>query len=92
MVVAPQAGRSAQTGQYVHRGERISGNARAPPHHTSTITRRLIMFNVGNGINIVVAPQINVQVALNLAVLSPGAVQVIGQNAGNGLGAVQGRR
>jgi hypothetical protein len=50
------------------------------------------MFNVGNGINIVVAPQINVQVALNLAVLSPGAVQVIGQNAGNGLGVAQSRR
>ena len=40
--------------------------------------------------NIVVAPQINVQVGLNLAVLSPGAQQTLGQVAGTGLGAVQG--
>lgn len=50
------------------------------------------MFNVGNGINVVVAPQINIQVALNLAVLSPGAVQVINQGAGNNLGVLQGRK
>lgn len=47
------------------------------------------MVNLGNTANIVIAPQINVQVALNLAVLSPGAVQVIGQQAGNGLGVIQ---
>jgi hypothetical protein len=40
--------------------------------------------------NIVVAPQINVQVGLNLAVLSPGAQQTLGQVAGNTLGATQG--
>jgi hypothetical protein len=40
-------------------------------------------------INVVIAPQLNVQLALNLAVLSPGVVQVIGQNAGNTLGAAQ---
>ena len=40
--------------------------------------------------NIVVAPQINVQVGLNLAVLSPGAQQTLGQVAGNSLGASQG--
>jgi hypothetical protein len=40
--------------------------------------------------NIVVAPQINVQVGLNLAVLSPGAQQTLGQVAGNGLGVGQG--
>jgi hypothetical protein len=42
-------------------------------------------------VNVVVAPQLNLQVALNLAVLSPGAVQVIGQNGNNGLAARQGR-
>lgn len=36
--------------------------------------------------NIVVAPQINVQVGLNLAVLSPGTQQTLLQFAGNGLG------
>jgi hypothetical protein len=40
--------------------------------------------------NIVVAPQINVQVGLNLAVLSPGAQQTLGQVAGNNLAAAQG--
>ena len=35
--------------------------------------------------NIVVAPQINVQVGLNLAVLSPGAQQTLLQFGGNGL-------
>jgi hypothetical protein len=40
--------------------------------------------------NIVVAPQINVQVGLNLAVLSPGAQQTLGQVAGNNLAAGQG--
>ena len=36
-------------------------------------------------LNIVVAPQINTQVGLNLALFSPGAVQTLGQVAGNGL-------
>ncbi|MGD9893827.1 MAG: hypothetical protein AB7R89_14765 [Dehalococcoidia bacterium] len=40
--------------------------------------------------NIVVAPQINIQTGLNLAVLSPGAQQTLGQVAGNNLGANQG--
>ena len=35
--------------------------------------------------NIVIAPQINVQVGLNLAVLSPGAQQTLLRFAGNGL-------
>jgi hypothetical protein len=40
--------------------------------------------------NIVVAPQINVQVGLNLAVLSPGAQQTLAQVGGNSLSAAQG--
>ena len=36
-------------------------------------------------INVVVAPQINVATGLNLAVLSPGAQQVLGQAQGNQL-------
>jgi hypothetical protein len=40
--------------------------------------------------NIVVAPQINVQVGLNLAVLSPGAQQTLAQVGGNNLVASQG--
>ena len=40
--------------------------------------------------NIVVAPQINVQVGLNLAVLSPGAQQTLAQLGGNSLSAAQG--
>jgi hypothetical protein len=36
--------------------------------------------------NIVVAPQINVQVGLNLAVLSPGAQQTLGQIGNNNIG------
>jgi hypothetical protein len=35
--------------------------------------------------NIIVAPQINVQVGLNLAVLSPGASQTLVQLGSNGL-------
>jgi hypothetical protein len=35
--------------------------------------------------NIVVAPQVNVQVGLNLAVLSPGAQQTLGQIGNNGI-------
>ena len=34
-------------------------------------------------LNIVVAPQINTQVGLNLALFSPGAVQTLVQQAGN---------
>ncbi len=40
--------------------------------------------------NIVVAPQINVNVGLNLAVLSPGAQQTLAQVGGNTLTAAQG--
>ena len=40
--------------------------------------------------NIVVAPQINVQIGLNLAVLSPGAQQTLAQLGGNTLSAGQG--
>ena len=40
--------------------------------------------------NIVVAPQINVQVGLNLAVLSPGAQQTLAQVGNNNLAAGQG--
>ena len=40
--------------------------------------------------NIVVAPQINVNVGLNLAVLSPGAQQTLAQLGGNTLSAGQG--
>jgi hypothetical protein len=40
--------------------------------------------------NLVVAPQINVQVGLNLAVLSPGAQQTLAQVGGNTLSATQG--
>jgi hypothetical protein len=40
--------------------------------------------------NIVVAPQINVQTGLNLAVLSPGAQQTLAQVGGNALGVGQG--
>ena len=40
--------------------------------------------------NIVVAPQINVNVGLNLAVLSPGAQQTLAQVGSNTLTAAQG--
>ncbi len=43
-------------------------------------------------INVVVAPQINTQIGLNLALFSPGAVQVLGQQAGNSLAVTQVRR
>ncbi len=39
---------------------------------------------------IVIAPQINVQVGLNLAILSPGAQQTLAQVGGNTLTAAQG--
>jgi hypothetical protein len=42
-------------------------------------------FSAVGPINIVVAPQINVATGLNLAVLSPGAQQVLGQAQGNQL-------
>lgn len=42
-------------------------------------------INIAPTVNVVVAPQLNVQIGLNLAVLSPGAQQAIGQLAGNGL-------
>jgi hypothetical protein len=42
-------------------------------------------MNIAPTINIVVAPQINVQLGLNLAILSPGAQQTLFQAAGNGL-------
>ena len=34
-------------------------------------------------INILVAPQINTQIGLNLALFSPGAIQTLVQSAGN---------
>ena len=41
-------------------------------------------------VNIVVAPQITTQIGLNLALFSPGAVQTLGQMAGNSLAVGQG--
>jgi hypothetical protein len=49
-------------------------------------------LGLGGGVNIVVAPQINLQLGLNLAVLSPGAVQTLAQVGGNNLAVAQGRR
>ena len=49
-------------------------------------------FIAAPALNIVVAPQINTQIGLNLALFSPGAVQTLVQQAGNGLVVTQGRR
>jgi hypothetical protein len=49
------------------------------------------MIVLGNLVNVAVVNQINTQVGLNLAILSPGATQVLVQQAGNGAAVNQGK-
>ncbi len=48
------------------------------------------MIVLGNLVNVAVVNQINTQIGLNLAILSPGAVQNLVQIGGNGAAANQG--
>jgi hypothetical protein len=48
------------------------------------------MIVLGNLVNVAVVNQINTQIGLNLAILSPGAVQTLVQIGGNGAAANQG--
>jgi hypothetical protein len=47
------------------------------------------MFNFGSTFNFAALSQVNYQLASNTAINSPGAVQVIGQNASNGATVIQ---
>jgi hypothetical protein len=73
---------------------------RATPEQQATVVEALgsedVTGFVGPGgfspvgsINVVAAPQININTCINLAVLSPGATQILGQSGNNSLFAFQ---
>jgi hypothetical protein len=80
--------------------EQTIRNCRATPEQQAAVVEALgnedvTGFNGPGGfspvgsINIVAAPQININTGINLAVLSPNATQVLGQSGNNSLFAFQ---